>query len=70
MAKGRRKECYYSKKNFNPDYKDVTTLGRFITPWGKIKSAKDTGNCAKHQRRLGEAIKQARFLALMPYTTR
>lgn len=70
MAKGRRKECYFSKKNLNPDYKDATTLSRYITPWGKIKSAKDTGNCAKHQRLLDEAVKRARFLALMPYTSR
>lgn len=70
MAKGRRKECYFDKKNLNPDYKDQIVLGRFMTPWGKIKPAKDTGTCALHQRRLDEAIKRARFLALLPYTTR
>ncbi len=66
----RRKECFFTKKNVNPDYKDVATLQRYITPWGKIKEAKDTGTCAKHQRRLSDAIKRARFLALLPYTTR
>lgn len=70
MAKHRRKECYFTKKNITPDYKDVATIGRYVTPWGKIKDAKDTGNCALHQRRTAEAIKRARFLALIPYTSR
>lgn len=66
----RRKECYFSKKNIRPDYKDVATLQRYVTPWGKIKEARDTGTCAKHQRLLASAVKRARFLALMPYTAR
>jgi small subunit ribosomal protein S18 len=66
----RRRECFFSKKNIEPDYKDATTLQRYLTPWGKIKESKDTGTCAKHQRALGSAIKRARFLALLPYTTR
>lgn len=70
MPKKRRKECFFSKKNITPDYKDVTTISRYLTPWGKIKAAKDSGNCAKHQRRLGEAIKHARYLALIPYMNR
>ncbi len=69
MSKQRR-HCYFTKKNISPDYKDVATLQRYITPWGKIKEGKDTGTCAKCQRRLTHAIKRARFLALMPYTTR
>ena len=70
MAKQRRKECFFTKKNIQPDYKDVSTLMRYLTPWGKIKEAKDTGNCAKCQRRLAEAIKRSRYLALMPYSMR
>ncbi len=70
MPKQRRKDCFFTKKNITPDYKDVATLQRYITPWGKIKEAKDTGTCAKCQRRLSDAIKRARFLALMPYTVR
>ena len=69
MAK-QRKQCYFTKRNITPDYKDVSTLQRYITPWGKIKEGRDTGTCAKCQRQLTKAIKRARFLALMPYTTR
>lgn len=65
-----RKQCFFTKKNILPDYKDVAVMQRFITPWGKIKEAKDTGTAAKHQRTLTHAIKRARYLALMPYTTR
>ena len=50
------------------DYKDVKRLEAFITERGKIVSSRISGNCAKHQRRIAEAIKLARFLSLMPYT--
>jgi small subunit ribosomal protein S18 len=71
MAKQqRRRECFFTKKSIRPDYKDVTTLQRYITPWGKIKESRDTGVCAKCQRNLARAIKHARYLALMPYSTR
>lgn len=69
MAK-QRKQCFFTKKNIHPDYKDPSLLQRYITPWGKIKEGRDTGTCAKCQRELATAIKRARFLALMPYTTR
>lgn len=65
-----RKQCFFTKKNIKPDYKDPSTLMRYLTPWGKIKESKDTGTCAKCQRALGHAIKRARYLALVPYTTR
>jgi small subunit ribosomal protein S18 len=52
------------------DYKDPSGLSRYLTSWAKIKATKETGACANHQRRLAEAIKRARFLALLPYTTR
>lgn len=67
----RKKDCAFCRRKLiDIDYKDSVVLGRYLTSWAKIKSAKDTGTCAKHQRRLGEAIKRARFLALLPYTTR
>lgn len=50
------------------DYKDVKKLEMFIRERGKIVPSRNSGNCAKHQRRLAEAIKQARFLSLLPYT--
>jgi small subunit ribosomal protein S18 len=49
------------------DYKDIPTLVKLTTQQGKIFSRKRGGNCATHQRSCKTAIKQARFLALMPY---
>lgn len=71
MTRGpRQRECFFDKKNLRPDYKDTMTLQRYLTPWSRIKEAKDTGNCAKHQRALAQEIKRARYLALLPYTSR
>lgn len=50
------------------DYKDIRTLESYLDSYGKIKAARKTGTCAKHQRRLTIAIKRARHLALLPYT--
>jgi small subunit ribosomal protein S18 len=50
------------------DFKNATLLRNFITERGKMISARATGNCAKHQRMLTQAIKRARNLALLPYT--
>jgi small subunit ribosomal protein S18 len=50
------------------DYKDVKRLEAFITERGKILSSRLSGNCAKHQRRIAEAITKARFVSLLPYT--
>lgn len=49
------------------DYKDVRTLRNFVTERGKIIPRRIYGNCAKHQRKLTEAIKRARQIALLPY---
>lgn len=49
------------------DYKDVNRLKRYITEKGKIITSRSTGTCAKHQRQLANAIKIARFIALLPY---
>ncbi len=51
------------------DYKDVRTLATYLDSYGKIKAARKTGTCAKHQRRLGVAIKRARHLALLPFSS-
>ncbi|MFA5090711.1 MAG: 30S ribosomal protein S18 [Candidatus Omnitrophota bacterium] len=50
------------------DYKDVRRLEAFIKDRGKIISSRISGNCAKHQRRVVEAIKKARYLSLLPYS--
>ena len=50
------------------DYKDVTRLQKFITEKGKILPSRISGNCARHQRSLARAIKQARAISLLPFT--
>jgi len=49
------------------DYKDVKMIESFIKERGRILPARSSGNCAKHQRQLARAVKQARFIALAPY---
>lgn len=51
------------------DYKEVNLLSKLCSPQGKIQSRRRTGNCAAHQRQATRAIKRARFIALLPYTT-
>jgi len=71
MAKMKRKTCPFCKKKVEwIDYKDSALLKRYLGMWSKIRPARDTGVCARHQRRLADAIKRARFLALLPYTSR
>ena len=50
------------------DYKDGKRLEAFITERGNIVSRRYSGNCAKHQRIIAEAIAKARFISLLPYT--
>ena len=64
----RRKVCVFCvDKVVFIDYKDVMRLKKYITERGKILPRRVTGNCAKHQRGLTEAIKRSREIALMPY---
>lgn len=56
-------------KNKVIDYKQVDVLHRYITERGQIRARRKSGLCAKHQRRMSEAIKRARFMALLPYTS-
>jgi len=66
----RRKTCGFcaDKVDF-VDYKDPTKLKKFVTERGKILPRRISGNCAKHQRTLTLAIKRARDIALLPYTS-
>jgi len=59
--------CPFCAGKMKIDYKDVSTLSRCISGRGKIESRRRTKACAKHQRCLAQAIKRARFLALLPY---
>jgi small subunit ribosomal protein S18 len=65
----RKKFCRFTVANVEYiDYKDIDTLKDFIAENGKIMPARITGTKANYQRQLDEAIKRARFLALVPYT--
>jgi len=67
---GRRKVCRFcADKGLKVDYKDVRTLQSFITEGGKIVPSRTSGNCARHQRQLAVAIKRARVIALLPFST-
>mgnify|MGYP003393820483 CR=1 FL=1 len=62
------------KKEFtqlqNIDYKDAETLKKFLNPHGKIMPRRRTGLSAANQRELAQAVKRARFMALLPYIVR
>jgi len=64
----RKKTCPFSGKNAPKiDYKDVRLLQRYVSERGKIVPSRITAVSAKKQRLLAQAIKRARFLALLPY---
>jgi len=66
----KRKHCSFcADKVETIDYKDISRLRRYITERGKILPRRITGNCAHHQRQLTVAIKRARTMALLPYTS-
>lgn len=67
--KSRRKVCGFCvDKVEHIDYKDTARLRKYVSERGKIMPRRMSGNCAKHQRQLSEAIKRARAIALLPYT--
>jgi small subunit ribosomal protein S18 len=75
MPRRKRKQFYVRRKvcrfcmdsGLAIDYKDANTLRQFITERGKIIPRRISGNCARHQRQVTRAIKQARLLSLVPY---
>jgi len=68
--RGRKRVCAFCVDKIETiDYKDVNRLKKFITERGKILPRRITGNCAGHQRQLTTAIKRARHIALLPFTT-
>ncbi|KPK64242.1 30S ribosomal protein S18 [candidate division WOR_3 bacterium SM23_42] len=65
------KRCRFCKQHIDEiSYKDTSVLKGFVNERGKILSTRITGTCAFHQRRLSQAIKRAREIALLPYETR
>ena len=71
FRKQRKKVCAVGNdKNFVLDYKNPEQLRKFINDKGKILPRRTTGACAKHQRDITLAIKRARHIAILPYTTK
>lgn len=66
-----KKQCFFCTANRDVvDYKDTATIRQFMSTQAKIYPRRKSGLCARHQRRVAEAAKRARFLALVPFTTR
>lgn len=68
--RGRKRVCSFCVDKIEQiDYKDTARLKRYITERGKILPRRISGNCASHQRQLTRAIKKARIIALLPFTS-
>lgn len=64
------KACPFCKEDAQPiDYKDTAMLRKYISDRGKIRARRVTGNCTQHQREIAVAVKNAREVALLPYTS-
>jgi len=63
-------QCRFCRRGIKyVDYKDIETLSKLLTNRGKIYSRKRSGNCAGCQRKVKKALKRARYMALLPFTT-
>ena len=70
LRKPKKKVCAFCKdKAQDIDYKDTGLLRKFISDRGKIRARRVTGNCTQHQRDIATAVKNAREVALLPYTS-
>ena len=66
----RSKVCQFcNDKDLDINYKNTDLLRRYIDDTGKIRPRRQTGTCAKHQRTLAKAIKNARHIALLPFSS-
>ena len=71
QKKQKRKICIFCKDHIDyVDYKDVMTLRKFVSERGKIRARRVSGNCVQHQRDVATAVKNARQMALLPYSAR
>ncbi len=71
QKKVKRKVCVFCKDRvFYVDYKDVMALRKFVSERGKIRARRVTGNCVQHQRDVASAVKNAREMAMLPYSSR
>ena len=76
IRKPKKKVCVFCKSEKKGksdlqliDYKDTTLLRKYISDRGKIRARRVTGNCSQHQRDVAIAVKNAREMALLPYTS-
>jgi small subunit ribosomal protein S18 len=71
MRRGSRRKVdrFLADKSLKIDYKDPSVLKHFVTERGKIVPRRISGLCAKNQRKITRAVKRARKLALLPYTS-
>ncbi len=70
IRKPKKKVCAFCKEGATRiDYKDVPLLRKYISDRGKIRARRVTGNCTRHQRDIAMAVKNAREVALLPYTS-
>jgi len=66
----KKKVCVFCKEKVTHiDYKDTPLLRKYISDRGKIRARRVTGNCTQHQRDIAMAVKNAREVALLPYTS-
>ncbi|MQA03512.1 MAG: 30S ribosomal protein S18 [Streptosporangiales bacterium] len=69
VRKPRKKVCMFCQDKLTyVDYKDTALLRKFISDRGKIRARRVSGNCRQHQRDVATAVKNAREVALLPYT--
>jgi small subunit ribosomal protein S18 len=70
VRKVKKKVCPFCKeKATSVDYKDIALLRKYISDRGKIRARRVTGCCTRHQRDIAMAVKNAREVALLPYTS-
>ncbi len=62
-----KKDCSFCKNTLDLDYKNIDLLSRYVNSRGRIISRRISGNCAKHQRKISQEVKRARFLNLLPF---
>lgn len=68
ITQSAQQHCFFCTHHIEePDYKDVPLLSKFVSSYKKIAPRRRSGLCAMHQRKLQQAIKRAREMALMPY---
>ncbi len=71
LKKPKRKVCIFCRDKVDyVDFKDLQLLRKFVSDRGKIRARRVSGNCAEHQRDVAQAVKNAREMALLPYTQR